>query len=179
MSQADASAVKPNAGRRRGPWFLVAIGLFLVLAAAAGGGAWYFYLSDPALHLSEKPPADDHPLPSYLEIKPIVVSMVNTEGVLHYVQLGLNLTLSDAAASEMVTAVMPEIQDVIRQTLLGFKVDDVATAAGIDNVRGALLANVNQVLAQRLGVERIRRLKGGEGKNGVVQRIHFSTLVVE
>jgi flagellar basal body-associated protein FliL len=178
MSQADASAVKPNAGRRRGPWFLVAIGLFLVLAAA-GGGAWYFYLSDPARHLSEKPPADDHPLPSYLEIKPIVVSMVNTEGVLHYVQLGLNLTLSDAAASEVVTAVMPEVQDVIRQTLLGFKVDDVATAAGIDNVRGALLANVNQVLAQRLGVERVRRLKGGEGKNGVVQRIHFSTLVVE
>jgi flagellar basal body-associated protein FliL len=178
MSQADASAVKPNAGRRRGRWFWVAMGLLIVLAAA-GGGAWYFYISDPARHLSEKPPADDHPLPSYLEIKPIVVSMVNTEGVLHYVQLGLNLTLSDAAASEMVTAVMPEVQDVIRQTLLGFKVDDVATAAGIDNVRGALLANVNQVLAQRLGMERIRRLKGGEGKNGVVQRIHFSTLVVE
>src|ERR1700756_1922602 len=120
MSQADASAVKPNAGRRRGPWFLVAIGLFLVLAAG-GGGSCFFSLSDPARHLSEKPPADDHPLPSYLEIKPIVVSMVNTEGVLHYVQLGLNLTLSDAAASEVVTAVMPEVQDVIRQTLLGFK----------------------------------------------------------
>jgi len=178
MSQADAIAVKPKAGRRRGRWFLMAIGLLLLLAAA-GGGAWYFYLSDPARHLSEKPPADDHPLPSYLEIKPIVVSMVSTDGIFHYVQLGLNLTLSDAAASEAVAAVMPEIQDVIRQTLLGFKVDDVATAAGIDNVRGALLANVNQVLVQRLGAERIRRLKGGEGKNGVVQRIHFSTLVIE
>jgi flagellar protein FliL len=178
MSQADAIAVKPKAGRRRGRWFLMAIGSLLVLAAA-GGGAWYFYLSDPARHLSEKPPADDHPLPSYLEIKPIVVSMVSTEGIFHYVQLGLNLTLSDTAASEAVAAVMPEIQDVIRQTLLGFKVDDVATAVGIDNVRGALLANVNQVLLQRLGAERVRRLKGGEGKNGVVQRIHFSTLVVE
>jgi hypothetical protein len=47
MSQADAIAVKPKAGHRRGPWFLMAIGLLLVLAAA-GGGAWYFYLSDPA-----------------------------------------------------------------------------------------------------------------------------------
>jgi flagellar basal body-associated protein FliL len=178
MSQADAIAVKPKAGRRRGRWFWVAMGLLIVLAAA-GGGAWYFYISDPARRLSEKPPVDDRPLPSYLEIKPIVVSMVSTEGIFHYVQLGLNLTLSDTAASEMVAAVMPEIQDVIRQTLLGFKVDDVATAVGIDNVRGALLANVNQVLLQRLGAERVRRLKGGEGKNGVVQRIHFSTLVVE
>ncbi len=183
MSKVDEIAAKPIAGRGRGrffsSWRIIAILVLLLVLAAAGGGAWYFFLGGRTEPGSAQVPAIEAPLPSYLEIKPFVVSIVNSVGTPHFVQLGLNLTLSDAAAGNVVTAVLPEVQDTIRQTLLGFKVDDIVTPAGIDKLRAAMIASVNQVLLQRLGAERVKRLNSGEANGGIVQNIYFSTLVVE
>ena len=105
--------------------------------------------------------------------------MVSGAGAPHFVQLGLNLTLSGASAGTAVTAVLPEVQDAMRQTVLAYKVDDIVTPAGVDKMRAAMIENANRVLLQRLGAERVKRLSGSEPNSGVVQNIYFSTLIVE
>lgn len=180
MSKADSIA-SANSGRGRArvfaSWKLIAI-LVLVLAVAAGGAGYFFLFGagDPG---NKKISVNELPLPSYVTIKPFVVTMTNSAGAPHFVQLGLDLNLSDPAVGNLVTAVLPEIQDDIRQTLLRFQVDDIVTPAGIDKMRAALLVSVNKVLLQRLGAERVKRLNGDEATGGVVRNIYFSTLIVE
>jgi flagellar FliL protein len=182
MSESEIAAKQANvAGRGRLfslPRIIAGVILLLVLAGA-GGGAWYFLLREPAGAAHDKVVTNDPPLPSYFEIKPFVVSMATNADIPHFVQLGFNLTLSDAAAGSAIVAVLPELQDAIRQTLLGFKVDDTVTPAGINKMRAAVLASVNQVLLQRLGADRVKRLSGGEAQGGIVQNVFFSTLIVE
>jgi flagellar basal body-associated protein FliL len=181
MSKADDSAALANSGRGRAglfaSWKLIAIVLPVIAIAAGAGG--YFFLIERSNPGNEKTPINELPLPSYVTIKPFVVTMTNTAGTPHFVQLGADLNLSDPAAGNMVTAVLPEVQDAFRQTLLRFQVDEIVTAAGVDKMRAALLASVNQVLLQRLGAERVKRLSGGDATGGVVRNIYFSTLIVE
>jgi flagellar FliL protein len=181
MSKVDGNTTSASSGRGRAglfaSWKLIAV--LVLVFAGAGGAAGYFFLFERSTPGNEKTPINELPLPSYVTIKPFVVTMTNSAGIPHFVQLGLDLNLPDPTAGNMVTAVMPEVQDTIRQTLLRFQVDDIVTPAGIDKMRAALLVSVNQVLFQRLGAERVKRLSGGEAIGGVVRNIYFSTLIVE
>jgi len=183
MSKADEASAKVAAGRGGGrlfrSWVVIAVLLLSVAVIGGGAGYWYFFLAKrPAPESAQVAvPVPTAPLPFYLELKPFVVSMVNSAGTPHFVQLGLNLTLSGTEAANAVNGVLPEVQDAMRQTVLTFKVDDVVTPTGIDKMREAMITNVNQVLLQRLGAERVKQLNGGA--NGVVQAIYFTTLIVE
>ncbi len=177
--EATAKAVVGKSGRTFRFWWLIAISGLLIAAVAGGGAYWYFFLGQHPGAGSLQKPESEAPLPFYLEVKPFVVSMVNSTGTPHFVQLGVNLTLSEGAAANVVSAVLPEVQDAMRQTALTFKVDDVVTPAGVDKMREAMIVSVNRVLLQQLGAERIKRLNGGQGNNDLVQNIYFSTLIVE
>jgi flagellar basal body-associated protein FliL len=181
MSKADDGATLANSRRGRAGLFASwkLIGIVLPVFAVAAGVGGYFFLFESSNSGNEKISINELPLPSYVTLKPFVVTMTNTAGTPHFVQLGVDLNLSDAAAGNMVAAVLPEVQDAFRQTLLRFQVDDIVTAEGVDKMRAALLASVNQVLLQRLGAERFKRLSGGEPTGGVVRNIYFSTLIVE
>jgi flagellar protein FliL len=173
-----------GAGARRSAlrsWPGLAIVFVFVLVTAIGGGAgyWYLFLRGQSASTAAQMPQPEAPLPVYLEIKPFVVSIVNSASASHFVQLGLSLTVAGAAAGNAVTAILPEVQDAIRQAALGFKVEEVATPAGVDKMREAMVESANRVLLQRLGAERIKRLNGDEPKGGLVQNIYFTTLIVE
>ena len=100
-------------------WGLIGL---VVLALIGGGGAvWYFFLGGKEHFAPKEAKQAEAPLPYFLDLKPFVVSMPNSSGTPHFVQLGMSLQLPRSAAGEMVTAVLPEIQDAMRQTLLGFK----------------------------------------------------------
>ena len=79
-------------------------------------------------------------------------------------QLGISLQLPRAAAGEMVTAVLPEIQDAMRQTLLGFKSEDLQTPTGVNKVRKAMTDHLNEVMARVLGAERVAKMTDGTAK---------------
>ena len=182
MSEVDEVATKAAVGKGRRTFrfsWLIAVSGLLIVAIAGGGGYWYFFLRQPPGAGSLQIPEPEAPLPFYLEVKPFVVSMVNSTGTPHFVQLGVNLTLSGGTAANVVSAVLPEVQDAMRQTALTFKVDDIVTPAGVDKMREAMIAGVNRVLLQRLGAERIKRLNGSEANSDLVQNIYFSTLIVE
>jgi flagellar FliL protein len=183
MSQVDEVAAESTAKRGRGGLLtfrrMVVILVLLLLLVIAGGAAWYFFLGERAGPGKETVATNEPPLPSYLPIKPFVVSMMSGGGIPHFVQLGIDLTLSDAAAGNVINAVLPEIQDAIRQSMLTFKVDDLVMPAGIDRMRAAMLTSINRVLLQRLGADRVKRLSSGDANGGVVQNVYFSTLVIE
>ncbi len=151
--------------------------LAVLLLAAAGGGYYYYVVMRGAahdMHAGKKEP----PLPFYLMVKPLVVSMAGSGSDTHFVQIGVNLTLSGAAAGSLVTAMMPEVEDTLRLTVLSFKVSDITTPAGVEKMRAKMTADLNRMLLQRLGAARIMQVDGGGSKN-MVRNIYFSQLVIE
>jgi flagellar FliL protein len=156
-------------------WVLIGVVLLVVLG---GGGfaAWYFFLGGNGPRQAKEVEA---PLPYFMDLKPLVVSMANASGTPHFVQLGVSLQLPRSAAGEMVTAVLPEFQDAMRQTLLGFKSDDLQTPVGVDKVRKAMTDRLNQTATRVLGPERIAKLTAGAPSGNFVQNVLFATLIVE
>ena len=63
--------------------------------------------------------------------------------------MGLSLELPSPSAGDLVTAILPQVQDAIRQTVLGFKSDDLQTPEGLEKVRAAMIADLNRTLLTR------------------------------
>ena len=80
-----------------------------------------------------------------------MISVPSSDGASHFIQFGPNLQLPSASAGEVVTSVLPQLQDAMRQTVLGFKADDLQTADGINKMRAAMLTRVNEELLRLLG----------------------------
>ncbi|HTT78246.1 MAG TPA: flagellar basal body-associated FliL family protein [Stellaceae bacterium] len=151
--------------------------LAVLLLAAAGGGYYYYYVVRRSAPHGMHAASTEPPLPFYMAVKPFVVSMPGSGSDTHFVQIGVNLTLSGAAAGNLVTAMMPEVEDALRLSALSFKVSDITTPAGVDKLRAKMTADLNQMLLQRLGAERIMGADGGS-KN-IVRNIYFSQLIIE
>jgi flagellar FliL protein len=181
MSDIDQTAGldlgEPRARSGLVKWGLIGIAVLLLLGA--GGAAWYFFLGGREHFSPQQSKAVEAPLPYFLELKPFVVTMSSSGGTAHFVQLGVSLQLPRAEAGEMVTALLPEIQDSIRQTLLGFKSDDLQSSDGINRVRQVMRRDLNELLASVLGPERMAKLTAGSPSGAFVQNILFATLIVE
>jgi flagellar protein FliL len=175
----DGPAPAETAGKKRGLFFWGKIAGIIRVGVAAGGAAWYFFLGGKQ-HFAPAVKAEPEPaMPIFVEIKPFVVSVAAAEGTAHYVQLGINFKMVNSAAGEVVTAVLPVVQDAIRQTVLGYKLEDIQTPAGVDKLRADLVKQVNEVLGHALGTERVKRLAGAEGDGTLVHNMYFTTLVIE
>jgi flagellar basal body-associated protein FliL len=180
MTEVDHAVAQsvPQAQKSGGRTFRIIAALVVVLVIVGGaGGAYYMFfghsLAQPGRHAAK--PAK--PLPFYYEVKPFVASLAGADGSPHFVQVGVNMMLSGPALGKLVDAVLPEVQDAMRQTILAFKVEDIMTPAGVDKLRQAMTAKVNQVLLRQLGAQQIEGVNGGEAK--VVRNIYFSTLIIE
>ena len=167
-------AAPESSGRRSLLFWGIIVGSLLFLLGA-GGAAWFFLLGGREHSGSPKVEA---PLPFLLPLKPFVVSIGSVGGLPHFVQLGPTLQLADAATGDVVTAVMPQLQDAMRQTVLGFKADELQTSNGIEKLRKAILERTNTALVQSIGAQRAEQLKRAS-ETPIVQNVLFSTLVVE
>jgi flagellar FliL protein len=181
MSDVDqATAFDLEEPRGRSPlikWGMIVLAVLVLLGA--GGAVWYFLLGGKAHFSPEPAKAVEAPLPFYLEVKPIVVSMPSNSGVTHFVQVGVSLQMPRPAAGEMVSALLPEVQDSMRQTLLAFKSDDLQSPQGVDKMRQAMIKHLNEVLGTVLGPDRLSKLTAGSPDGAFVQNILFPTLIVE
>src|ERR1700733_6252971 len=157
-------------------WGLIGLAA-LVLIGAGAGAAWNFFLGGREHPQQAK--EVEAPLPYFLDLKPFVVSLPNSNGTPHFVQLGISLQLPRSAAGEVVTAVLPEIQDAMRQTLLGYKSDDLQTPEGVNKVRKAMIEHLNAVMTHVLGADRVAKMTDGTEGGAFVQNILFATLIVE
>jgi flagellar basal body-associated protein FliL len=178
MTDSDRAAARPlpperkSGGRVR--WIL-ALALLLVLVGAAG--TFYMFFGQRFGDYGRHAAAPAAPLPFYLAVKPFVASVAGADGNSHFVQIGASLALSGPALGKLIDAMLPEVQDAMRQTILAFKVEDIMTPAGVDKLRKAMTIKVNQVLLRQLGARRIKEVNGGAMP--AVRNIYFSTLVIE
>jgi flagellar basal body-associated protein FliL len=176
MAGATQAASTAGGKKRR---FALSWKLALILAAAAaslGGGAVYWRLQlapAPTAAVEKKPEP-----PSYLELKPFVVTIANSADIPHFVEVGVNLSFAAKDTGAEIATVLPEVQDALRATLLGFKVDDIMTPAGVDKLRQDMVAALNRLFVKRFGVGEVTRLTGSASR-GVVTNVYFSTLIVE
>ena len=177
MSEIDQPAVGETAQRSGGRAFRMAMALVLVAVLAAAGGAFYVFFWHSHAAGGRRVGSPAAALPVFLEVKPFVVSMAGAGGNSHFVQVGVTLTLSGPALGPLIKAVLPEVKDAMRQTMLAFKADEIMTPAGVDKLRNAMTAKVNHLLLRRLGAERIKAANGG--RTDAVRNIYFSTLIVE
>lgn len=156
---------------------IILVGIIVVIGA--GGAVWYFllggkaYLSPPVAKTAEAP------LPFLLDLKPFVVSVPSRAGPTHFVQMGLSFQLPGSSAGNLITAILPQVQDTLRRSVLNFKSEDLQSPDGIDRVRAAMLTDLNKALAQDLGADRIRRVDPGRPPDTLVRNIYFSQLIVE
>lgn len=165
--------------RKRSWMKLLAMALAgLLVIGGAGGAVWYFLLGGKA-YLAGGDKKTEAPLPYFLELKPFVVSVPSKAGPSRFVQLGLSLELAGAESGTLITAILPQVQDAIRQTVLGFKADDLQDQASLEKVRQAVLATLNKALLADLGAERIEKAAPGKPTNAMVHAIYFQQLIVE
>lgn len=90
-------------------WGIIAVAVLVLLGA--GGAVWYFFLGGKEHFSPQQAKEVEAPLPYYLEVKPIVVSMPSNNGMTRFVQIGVSLQLPRPAAGEMVGALLPEVQE--------------------------------------------------------------------
>jgi flagellar basal body-associated protein FliL len=157
-------------------WAMVGVAVLLLIGL--GGAVWYFFLGGREHFAPKETKEVEAPLPFFLELKPFVVSMPSTTGASHFVQLGVSLQLPRAAAGEMVNALLPELQDAMRQVLLGFKSDDLQDPGGVNKVRAAMIDRLNQTMLVVLGHDRIAKLTDATD-SAFVKNVLFTTLIVE
>jgi flagellar basal body-associated protein FliL len=181
MADIDQAATLDVGGSRgRGglmKWAIIGVAVLVLLGA--GGAVWYFFLGGRE-HFAPKPAKEvEAPLPFFLDLKPFVVSMPSSTGASHFVQIGVSLQLPRAAASEMVNALLPELQDAMRQVLLGFKSEDLQNPDGVNKVRGVMIDRLNKLMGVVLGHDRVAKLTEGSPDGAFVQNVLFTTLIVE
>ncbi|HEX4113000.1 MAG TPA: flagellar basal body-associated FliL family protein [Stellaceae bacterium] len=171
-AEPDAAPVEaPKHGGKRKLIILAAVVLIVLL----GGGGAYFYLFAGGKPGAPKEAAPAQPF--FVEVKPFVVTMKAADDSMHYVQLALSLKVPGEEAVAAANTVMPEILDMIRQSVLGFKIDDLQTQEGVEKLRAALLVQSNRVLLQALGKDKMTKL-GAKGR-ALVGNIFFQNLVIE
>jgi flagellar basal body-associated protein FliL len=170
---ASPEAPPPEPAKKKKPFKLILIAV-VVLLAIGGAGGWYFMFSGTKSGASEKPaPA----LPLFVTVKPIVITLKAKDGSMHYAQLAMSLQVPSAAAITSADAVMPEIVDMIRQSVLAFTADQLQTPQGVNQLRAALVDGANMVLLKSLGEAKIAAL-GGQ-KSRLVSALFFNNLVIQ
>jgi flagellar basal body-associated protein FliL len=156
-------------------WIIIGL-LFVAIAVLAGGAGYWYWMPRQSASIAKEPVVAP---PSYLDLKPIVVSLADGAGSTNFVQLGLTLKLSGKEAGNAITAISPELEDAMRQTVLAFKAEDVGTPAGVERLRHALIAAANHLLLRQYGAAEVKRLVADSQSDDVVQNVLFTTLVVE
>jgi flagellar FliL protein len=151
----------------------------LLVLGGAGGAVWYFLLGGKAYLSGDANKKAETPLPYFLELKPMVVSVPSKAGPSRFVQIGLGLELAGSESGTLITAILPQVQDAIRQTVLGYKADDLQEQGSLEKVRQAILTNLNKTLLTDLGAQRIEKAAPGKPTNAMVHAIYFQQLIVE
>lgn len=166
----------PEPKRRSKGKLIIFVLLPLLLVGGGGGGAYFFLFAGG----DEKPGAEaELPVPSFVEVKPFVVTLKAEDGSVHFAQLALSLKVPSAPAVEAVNQVLPEVQDTMRIIVLSHKADQLETSDGVDKLRVELLGGINDVLRNALGATKVKKLTGSGTDAALVKNVYFSNLVIE
>lgn len=150
---------KEDAAPKKGKGLMIGI---IVAALAAAGGGWFFFLKDKAATAeavaeAEAPEegsqggGDAHGAAqssggSMFSLEPFIVNLQDNSGT-RYLKLTINLELSSASTSELVSQAA-RIRDSLIILLSSKSYSDIGTVEGKYQMRDEIIARVNQFLTK-------------------------------
>lgn len=142
---------------------MMIVGALLVLGG--GGAGAYFYFMQPAE--ASVPEGEEHEVEKkaekgghgedaghyeYVELDPLILPIVDNNGVSQVVSMVVALEVSDAAAADKVKKLAPKIKDAYIQDMYGVLNEHAALKGGVIQV-GYLKARLNKISKHVIGEE--------------------------
>jgi flagellar FliL protein len=159
----EDAVVEEPPKKKKGKLFLI-LGVLLVLGGAGGGAAWYFTQSGakPSEHKEEKllPPV-------FVTLEIFTVNLQAEGGNEHYLQVGIDLKVTDPAVVDLVKLHMPEIRNSVLLLLSSRSAEQIASLEGKQKLSAEIQEQVNKPLNANVA--------GGKGVTGVF----FTSFVIQ
>lgn len=138
----------------------ILIAVIALLVLGGGGAGAYFYFTKPAeaaltegeqgKKKAEKKEDIDKTKFEYVELDPLILPIIDANGVNQVVSLVVALEVSDAKKAEKVTNLSPRLKDAYIQDMYGMLNDHAAMKGGVVQV-AKLKKRLNEVSTKVLG----------------------------
>lgn len=136
----------------------------LVILGGAGGAAWYFTQPD-GKHADQKKEAKVVP-PVFVTLETFTVNLQSEGGVDRYLQVGVDLKVTDQSTVDMVKLHMPEIRNSMLLLLSSKSAEQIAGLEGKQTLSSEIQEQVNKPLNAKAT---------GKGVTGV----YFTSFVIQ
>lgn len=135
-------AVADEPPKKKGKLFLV-LGILFVLGGVGGGAAWYFTQSDtkPAEHKEEKQKP-----PVFVTLETFTVNLQADGSGERYLQVGIDLKVTDSTVVDLVKLHMPEIRNGVLLLLSSKSAGQIASLEGKQKLSAEIQEQVNKPL---------------------------------
>ncbi len=152
IDEVESPPVDANEGgkdKRRTRLIVGGVLLLIVLAALAAGGWWFFYKRS-APRVAGTAAATEKAAEVYLPLEPAFVVNFQDDAT-RYLQVGVTLMSSDAAAIQVVKSNDPVVRNALVLLFSSQTFDELSTTAGKQKLQSEALNAVRKIVAVRLG----------------------------
>lgn len=164
MADATTASAAPAAPAAQGKRRLVLLLSASCALLAGGGGAWWWFGS----HAAPKPAAIAAPLPpQYLALDPPFVVNFESEQMVRFLQVSVQLMSRDPHTIELLKGNDPMVRDQLLMLLGNQKYEVLSTREGKESLRKQALESVRGVIASA----------GGHPEN--VEAVYFTGFVMQ
>lgn len=117
--------------------------VLLVLGGAGGGAAWYFLqpAAGQAEHKEEKPKP-----PVFVTLETFTVNLQTDGGSEHYLQVGIDLKVTEQSVVDLVKLHMPEIRSGVLLLLSSKSAEQIGSLEGKQKLSAEIQEQVNKPL---------------------------------
>lgn len=168
MVEAEAAAAAPDEEAAAGPrgrrlWLWLTM---LVLVLGGGGaGYWYYFTKADAKGVQQRPVEKLPPI--YIALDPPFVVNFETEQLVRFLQVTIELMTRDAPTSELLKTHDPVIRNDLLMLFANQKYENVSTRAGKEKLRQEALETIRKVLA------------GAGGDPQRLEAVYFTSFVMQ
>lgn len=148
--------------KKKGKLLLI-LGVLLVLGGAGGGAAWYFTQlgAKSAEHMEIKPKP-----PVFVTLETFTVNLQSDGESDHYLQVGIDLKVTDSTVVDLVKLHMPEIRNSVLLLLSSKSAGQITSLEGKQKLSEEIQVQVNKPL-------------NAKATNKGVTGVYFTSFVIQ
>lgn len=141
----EAAVADEPPKKKKGKLFLI-LGILLVLGGGGGGAWWYLTQSGAksAEHAEHKEEKQKPPV--FVTLETFTVNLQADGGGEHYLQVGIDLKVTDSAVVDLVKLHMPEIRNGVLMLLSSKSAEQIASLEGKQKLSAEIQEQVNKPL---------------------------------
>lgn len=138
------------AAKPKKPKLIILVIVAVMLIGGGGGAAWYFLMGAKKggdTHQKE----DKQKPPVFVTLERFTVNLSSSDGVDHFLMIGVDLKVADQKAADVVKSHMPEIRNGVLLLLSSKTVEVLATLEGKKKLSAEIVKQVNDPLHLKEG----------------------------